>query len=431
MQFAPILPLPLSLSLCACVSMGLRILILLSAIVVLPVKSLKPSSSLPPPQIEDLSNDLSNEAIPTNPLIDLLHQPSIAPTPTPPPPPPLVPALFVLGDSSVDCGNNNYLPTFAHANFPPYGRDFDTEQPTGRFCNGRIPVDFLALRLGLPFVPAFLGQQGRVEDMIRGVNYASAGAGIILSSGSELGQHISLIQQIQQVKDTFQQFILSMGEEEANDFISKSIFYLSIGSNDYIHYYLRNVSRVQSLYKPWEFNELLVSTVKLAIKNLYNANVKKMVVTGLAPLGCSPRYLWQYNSKNGECITSINDIAMEFNFGMRYMIEKLGEELVDAQITFCDLFQASMDILQNRKLYGFEVTTDACCGFGPFKGWLICLLPSMACPNASNHVWWDQFHPTEAVNAILADNIWSGLHMDICYPMNLKEMVVPEVKVPT
>ncbi|KAK9094050.1 hypothetical protein Scep_025519 [Stephania cephalantha] len=413
--------------------MALRILILLSAIV-LPVTSLKPSS---PPQIEDLSNDLSNEAIiPSNPLIHLLHPDcesplgSIAPTPTSSPPP-LVPALFVLGDSSVDCGNNNYLPTFAHANFPPYGRDFDTNRPTGRFCNGRIPVDFLALRLGLPFVPAFLGQQGRVEDMIHGVNYASAGAGIILSSGSELGQHISLIQQIQQAKDTFQQFILSMGEEEANEFISKSIFYLSIGSNDYIHYYLRNVSRVQSLYQPWEFNELLVSTVKLAIKNLYNANVKKVVVTGLAPLGCSPRYLWQYNSKNGECITSVNDIAMEFNFAMRYMVEKLGEELVDAQITFCDLFQASMDILQNQKLYGFEVTTDACCGFGPYKGWLICLLPSMACPNASNHVWWDQFHPTEAVNAILADNIWSGLHMDICYPMNLKEMVLPEVKVST
>jgi len=42
------------------------------------------------------------------------------------------------------------------------------------------------LRLGLPFVPSYLGQRGNVEDMIHGVNYASAGAGIIVSSGSEL-----------------------------------------------------------------------------------------------------------------------------------------------------------------------------------------------------------------------------------------------------
>lgn len=62
---------------------------------------------------------------------------------------PRVPALFVLGDSSVDCGNNNFLGTFARADRLPYGRDFDTHQPTGRFCNGRIPVDFLGLFLFL------------------------------------------------------------------------------------------------------------------------------------------------------------------------------------------------------------------------------------------------------------------------------------------
>lgn len=58
-------------------------------------------------------------------------------------PPPLVPALFVIGDSSVDCGTNNYLGTLARADRLPYGRDFDTHSPTGRFSNGRIPVDYL------------------------------------------------------------------------------------------------------------------------------------------------------------------------------------------------------------------------------------------------------------------------------------------------
>lgn len=49
-----------------------------------------------------------------------------------------------------------------------------------------------ALRLGLPFVPSYLGQTGSIEDMTRGVNYASAGAGIIFSSGSELVKHKKL-----------------------------------------------------------------------------------------------------------------------------------------------------------------------------------------------------------------------------------------------
>lgn len=54
-----------------------------------------------------------------------------------------VPALFVIGDSSVDSGTNNFLGTLARADRLPYGRDFDTHRPTGRFSNGRIPVDYL------------------------------------------------------------------------------------------------------------------------------------------------------------------------------------------------------------------------------------------------------------------------------------------------
>nr|XP_016510077.1 PREDICTED: GDSL esterase/lipase At5g08460-like [Nicotiana tabacum] len=373
---------------------------------------------------------------------------SISPAPIfPPTIEPLVPALFVIGDSSVDCGTNNFLGTFARADRLPYGRDFDTHQPTGRFCNGRIPVDYLvrfvkrllnsilfvdliisAVRLGLPFVPSYLGQAGSIEDMILGVNYASAGAGIIFSSGSELGQHISLAQQIEQVTDTIQQFIMTIGEEATADLISTSVFYISIGTNDYIHYYLRNVSDVQSVYLPWSFNQFLAQTMKQEIKNLYNANVRKVVVMGLAPIGCAPYYLWLYHSKNGQCVETINDMILEFNFAVRYIVAELNEELVGATVIFCDAFEGSMDIIQNHDRYGFNVTDEACCGLGKYKGWILCISPEMACSNASNHIWWDQFHPTDAVNAILADNVWSGLHTPMCYPMNLQDMLAQSAR---
>lgn len=55
---------------------------------------------------------------------------------------PLVPSLFIFGDSVVDVGNNNHIYTIVKANFPPYGRDFTTHTPTGRFCNGKLATDF-------------------------------------------------------------------------------------------------------------------------------------------------------------------------------------------------------------------------------------------------------------------------------------------------
>lgn len=45
-------------------------------------------------------------------------------------------AFFVFGDSLVDNGNNNYLATDARADAPPYGIDYPTRRPTGRFSNG-------------------------------------------------------------------------------------------------------------------------------------------------------------------------------------------------------------------------------------------------------------------------------------------------------
>lgn len=55
---------------------------------------------------------------------------------------PLVPSMFIFGDSVVDVGNNNHIYTIVKANFPPYGRDFTTHTPTGRFCNGKLATDF-------------------------------------------------------------------------------------------------------------------------------------------------------------------------------------------------------------------------------------------------------------------------------------------------
>ena len=54
---------------------------------------------------------------------------------------PLVPAIITFGDSAVDVGNNDYLATLLKANYPPYGRDFPNQKPTGRFCNGKLATD--------------------------------------------------------------------------------------------------------------------------------------------------------------------------------------------------------------------------------------------------------------------------------------------------
>ncbi|EAZ27593.1 hypothetical protein OsJ_11541 [Oryza sativa Japonica Group] len=61
-----------------------------------------------------------------------------------------VEALYVLGDSQADVGNNNYLPaSLLKANYPHNGVDYPGGKPTGRFSIGYNFVDLLADIFGI------------------------------------------------------------------------------------------------------------------------------------------------------------------------------------------------------------------------------------------------------------------------------------------
>ncbi|KAH9739731.1 GDSL esterase/lipase 7 [Citrus sinensis] len=98
---------------------------------------------------------------------------------------PLAPALYVLGDSLLDSGNNNYLQTIIKANYSPYGEDF-VNKCTGRFSNGKTVADFIAEFLGLPYAPPFLSFKPRDKLPLTGLNYASGACGILRDTGHHL-----------------------------------------------------------------------------------------------------------------------------------------------------------------------------------------------------------------------------------------------------
>ncbi|GJR68732.1 GDSL esterase/lipase [Tanacetum coccineum] len=75
-----------------------------------------------------------------------------------------VSGVFVFGDSSVDPGNNNGLKTDAKSNFPPYGMDFFSGHPTGRFSNGRLATDYIAEALG--YTKEFDPIRGRITTAL-------------------------------------------------------------------------------------------------------------------------------------------------------------------------------------------------------------------------------------------------------------------------
>ncbi|KAH0994551.1 hypothetical protein GBA52_018415 [Prunus armeniaca] len=102
-------------------------------------------------------------------------------------------AFFVFGDSLVDNGNNNYLATTARADSPPYGIDYPTRRPTGRFSNGFNIPDFISQQLGAESTLPYLSPELTGQKLLVGANFASAGIGILNDTGIQFVRNIIII----------------------------------------------------------------------------------------------------------------------------------------------------------------------------------------------------------------------------------------------
>ncbi|KAG6525336.1 hypothetical protein ZIOFF_015292 [Zingiber officinale] len=82
------------------------------------------------------------------------------------------PAIFNFGDSNSDTGG---LSAAFGAAPPSHGESF-FGKPAGRYCDGRLLIDFIASSLGLPFLSAYLNSIG--TNFSHGANFATAGSTI-------------------------------------------------------------------------------------------------------------------------------------------------------------------------------------------------------------------------------------------------------------
>ncbi|KAF8098891.1 hypothetical protein N665_0256s0022 [Sinapis alba] len=319
----------------------------------------------------------------------------------------LVPSMFIFGDSVVDVGNNNHIYTIVKANFLPYGRDFTTHTPTGRFCNGKLATDFTAENLGFTSYPqAYLSKKAKGRNLLIGANFASAASGYY-DGTAKLYSAISLPQQLEHYKDYISriQEIATSSNANATSIISDGIYVVSAGSSDFIQNYYINplLYKVQS---PDDFSDLLILSYSNFIQSLYSLGARRIGVTTLPPLGCLPAAITVAGPHEGGCSESLNNDATSFNSKLNATSQDLKRNLIGLNLVVFDIYQPLYDLATRPSEFGFAEARRACCGTGLLETSILCNPKSVGtCTNATEYVFWDGFHPTEAANKILSDNL--------------------------
>ncbi|KAG8086647.1 hypothetical protein GUJ93_ZPchr0010g11124 [Zizania palustris] len=330
--------------------------------------------------------------------------------------PSLAPALFVFGDSLIDNGNNNNMASLAKANYFPYGIDF-AAGPTGRFCNGYTVVDELAELLGLPLVPPYSQASG--QQLLQGVNYASAAAGILDDSGGNFVGRIPFNQQIQNFESTVEQIAGAVGREAAAAMVAQSILFVGLGSNDYLNNYLMPNYNTRREYNPRQFADLLTQQYAAQLTRLYNAGARKFVVAGVGSMGCIPSVLAQ--SLENRCSPAVDELVLPFNANVRAMLDGFNAGLPGARFVYLDNYAVFKAIHADPAAYGFSVVDRGCCGIGRNSGQISCLPFMPPCDDRQRYVFWDAFHPTAAVNVLIARQAFDG-GADVVSPINVRRL---------
>ncbi|KAF0902162.1 hypothetical protein E2562_014410 [Oryza meyeriana var. granulata] len=337
-----------------------------------------------------------------------------------------VPAVYVFGDSTLDVGNNNYLPgkDVPRANKPYYGIDFPGSKPTGRFSNGYNAADYVAKNLGFDkSPPAYLALKAHnylvPAALVIGVSYASAGAGILDSTNA--GGNIPLSKQVVYFNSTRAEMVAKAGSGVVRDLMAKSFFLVGVGSNDMFAFAAaqqkQNRSATPSEVKA--FYAILVSNYSAAITELYGMGARKFGIINVGPVGCVPRV--RVANATGACNDGMNQLAAGFDAALRTLLAGLAARLPGLAYSIADSYALTQATFADPLAAGYANADSACCGGGRLGSEGACERGAAVCGDRDRYVFWDSVHPSQQSNKLGAKAYYDGPGQ-FTSPINFKQL---------
>ncbi|CAI9766808.1 unnamed protein product [Fraxinus pennsylvanica] len=337
------------------------------------------------------------------------------------------PAVFNFGDSNSDTGD--LVAGMGEQLDPPNGQIY-FQKPSGRFCDGRLIIDFLMDAMDLPFLNAYLEAIG-APNFRKGCNFAAAGSTILPATASSVSPFSFGIQVAQffRFKSRVQELQAKTRKYDkiipAQDYFQKGLYMFDIGQNDLAGaFYSKTFDQVLALIPT------ILSEFEDGIKNLYDQQARNFWIHNTGPLGCLPQNVAKFGtdpSKLDElgCVSTHNQASRLLNLQLHALTTKLQGQYPDANFTHVDIFTIKSNLISNYSRYGFEQPIMACCGYGGpplnYDSRIACgqtkvlngsSVTARGCNDSTEYVNWDGIHYTEASNQYVASQILTGKYSD-------------------
>ena len=303
--------------------------------------------------------------------------------------------IFVFGDSLSDGGSDFNISSSIHALNPAFpvvpGAAGDY---FGRFGNGKVAVDYLADRLGLPLTahytsaPFLPGPPG-------GRNYAQGGATSGLENASLPGTipgpgGTTLPTGFKGVTGEIADYKATTSVADPN-----ALYVVWGGANDFLHPGATAILPSCAMSSSPAVCTG-VTNIANAVSALAAMGAKHILVPNLPDLGETAGAI----AAGAGAVAAGHAASVGFDAGLASALAAL-TGLYPGTIVPFDLFTAFDDIVAHASDYGFSNTTKSCLTGSSADATSV---PTAACLAAgvNSYLFWDDVHPTTAAQLLLA-----------------------------
>ncbi|KAL5998444.1 hypothetical protein ACLOJK_009384 [Asimina triloba] len=306
-------------------------------------------------------------------------------------------SVFSFGDSLIDTGNYLHIDDSAPTGRLPYGQTF-FHRGTGRSCDGRVVLDFIAEALGIPFLSPYLAFSD-AQQLRHGANFAVGGATALPADFFKerkidgVTPNVSFGDQIEWFSGLLPSLCSSPSDEAkttgiprkaekrestrsslsfeflsstriqlwcmyiaCRHFLRESLFLVGeIGGNDY----------AVPFSNGWKLEEIrtlvpqVVGIVTSAVDALIKHGATTLVVPGVLPLGCFAAILTSGESSNKEdyeattgCLKNWNEMLKYHNRLLKMELRRLREMHPHATVIYSDYYNAAWQAFASPQRFG-------------------------------------------------------------------------------
>ncbi|XP_060676343.1 GDSL esterase/lipase At1g29670-like [Ziziphus jujuba] len=222
-------------------------------------------------------------------------------------------------------------------------------------------------------------------DILKGANYTSGAAGTRDESGYTEGARISLNLQLLNHKIIVARIVQILGNKElAAQHLSKCIYLVGIGTNDYANNYFRpQFYSTSRLFTPERYSIVLIQQLRLQLQTLYNLAARKLALSRLGLIGCTPYEVATYGTNGCPCVDNINNAVQLFNARLRSLVDDLNANFTNTKSIYINNYEIQSSTIASSG--NLIVRNASCCAVA--AGQVLCIPFGNTCANRNEYVY--------------------------------------------